>query len=213
MEREKHYKEQRPAEEAEFDLRIPEGPAPRPQGGFLDLRTGTGQHSFQLYAQHCLNEGGGEPTLDAYKAQFTAWSLEDAGGAVLYPEGPAFKVLQRHFMEGEEPITYHAGAAYYAALMLCLHPTVFPSVPPSGEQLASYEVLQSLEPGGSEPGGYVDHPLVPQKPIPSTGEIFMLKLNYYPHKVSHKIRIFPSPAGRNNIFLGGRLGTVPSESL
>jgi hypothetical protein len=206
------YKKHR-KEVSEILLRIPEGPGPRPEGGFFEVRGGAGHHSYQHYAQHCLNEQGGEHSLEAFTAKFTAWTLEDAGGVVLYPEGPAFKVLQRHFTEGEEPVIYHAEAAYYSALMLCLHPTVYAPGASGNEQLASYEVLQSLEPGGAGPGGYTDHPVVAQKTIATTGEIFMIKFNYYPHKVSYKIRIFPSPAGRNNIFMGGRLGTIPSESI
>lgn len=207
MKHKKNYGE-RPAEESEFHLRIPEGPVRRPRGGFIELRGGGGHHSFQQYAQHCLTEQGSEPTLDAFRMKFTAWSLEGAGGVVLYPEGPAFKVLQRHFMEGDEPITYHADAAHYTALMLCLHPTVFPSGASVDGQLASYQVTASWEPDG--PAGF---PLVPQKPIEVNGEIFMWKGLYTDQKVSFKIEIIPSPTGRNNIFLGGRLGTILAESI
>jgi hypothetical protein len=208
MKDKKDYRKQR-KEESQILLRIPEGPVPRPQGGSLEVRDGAGHHNYQYYAGYCLNEQGGEPTLEAFKAKFTAWSLEDVGsGIVLYPEGPAFKVLSRHFMEGTEPVTYYAEAAHYMALMLCLHPTVYAPGASGDEQLASYEVFASWEPGGP-----VDHAFVEQRPIESTGEIFMLKLNYYSQKVSLKIRIFPSPAGRNNIFLGGRLGALLSESI
>ena len=178
----------------------------------MEFRSGGGYHSFQHYAEHCLTDQGSEPTLDAFRAKFTAWSLEGAGGAVLYPEGPAFKVSARHFMEGDEPVTYHADAAHYVAVMLCLHPTVFPSTgttaPPPGEQPTSYQIMASWEPDGP-----VDFKLVPQKPIEVSGEIFMWKFVYYDQKVSLKIEIFPSPTGRNNIFLGGRLGALLAESI
>ncbi len=127
---------------------------------------------------------------------------------MLYPEGPAFKVLQRHFMEGDTPVTYHADGAHYTALMLCLYPTVYAPGASGDEQLASYEVLVSWEPDGP-----ADYLWVPQKPIAPSGEIFMWKHFYYPQKVSFKITIVPSPFGRNNIFLGGRLGTILSETI
>ena len=211
MEQNQNYGE-RPAEASEFHLSIPEGPVRRPRGGFTELRSGGGFHSFQQYAEHCLTDQGGEPTLDAFRAKFTTWSLEGAGGVVLYPEGSAFKVLARHFMEGDEPVTYHADAAHYVAVMLCLHPTVFPStgstIPPPDEEAASYQITASWEPDGP-----VEFKLVPKKPIEATGEIFMWKFLYEDQKVSFTIKIFPSPAGRNNIFLGGRLGTLLAESI
>jgi len=209
MKREKNYGK-RPAEESDFHLRIPEGPAPRPQGSFVELRGGGGgHHNFQHFAQHCLNEQGQPLTPDSFKSKFTAWSLELEGvgsGIVLYPEGPAFKVLGASFEEGDAPVTYHAGAAHYTALMLCLQPTFFTStqsnIPTQNEQLASYEVT-----GSWEPGGPVDFELQSQKIIETTGEVWLWNHYYYHQKVSLRIRIFPSPHGRNTIYLGGRLGT------
>lgn len=207
--RETDYEERR--EKETFRLTIPEGPVPRPHGGFLDTRGGAGHHSYQHYTEYCLDEHGNEPPMEAFKATFAAWSLEGADGVVLHPEGPAFKAIGVQFMEGDEPVTYHVDAAHYTALMLCLHPTVYVPSASGDEQLASYEVLVSWEPNGP-----VDYLWVPQRPVASTGEIFMWKHNYFPQKVAFKIRIVPSPAGRNTVYLAGRLGTIlsgPSESI
>lgn len=212
MKREKNYGD-RPAEESEFHLRIPEGPPPRPQGSFIELRGGGGgHHSYQQYAQYCLDEQGGDPGLEAFKAKFTAWSLEDTpNGIFLYPEGSAFKVLGAGFTEGDAGDTYHADAAHYTALMLCLHPTtLLPEVLPSEAHLASYEITVTYH---FEPGGPIELPVQSQKPIDTSGEIVMLKQHYYPGKVSFRIKIFPSPHGRNDIYLGGRLGTILAESI
>lgn len=206
MEHKQNYSIQR-AEESEFHLRIPEGPVPSHRGGFIELRGGAGHHSYQQYAGHCLTEQGGIPGLDEFKAKFTAWSLEGAGGVVLYPEGPAFKVVERFFKEGDAAVTYRADAAHYTALMLCLHPTFFLPGAPSPVQLASYQVLESREPDGPS-----DIPLVPQKTIDVNGEIFMLKAFHPGQKFSYKIEIISSPTGQNHIVLGGRLGTTLPES-
>jgi hypothetical protein len=208
MKNKKDYGKHR-EKESEFHLSIPKVPVPRPRGGFIELLGGDGGHyTYQQYAEHCLNEQGGEPSESAFKTKFTGWSIEGSNGFFLYPEGPAFKVLARHFMEGDEPITYQADAAHYTALMLCLHPTVFPSGFSENDHLASYQVTASWEPDGPS-----DFHLVSQKPIGTNGEIFTWKHYYFHHKVSLKIQIFPSPTGRNTIFLGGRLGTIPSESI
>lgn len=203
---------QRSETESEFHLKIPEGPMQRPQGGFFEITSGGGQHGYQQYAHHCLDEQGDWLSIGAFKTAFTTWSLEGANGVVLYPEGPAFKVAGTAFTEGDPPITYHTGPAHYTALIICLHPTFFPSTgsftPEPNDQMASYKVTQTLEPDGP-----VDVPIVDQKPLESSGEIFKTKFNFYPLKVSYKITFFPSPTGRNTILLGGRLGTVPSESI
>jgi hypothetical protein len=196
---------------SEFHVRMPEGHVRGPREDSLEFHSGGGHHNFQHYAQHCLDGSGSALSESAFKAKFTAWSIEGAGGVVLFPEGPAFKVLERNFTEGAVPVTYRADAAHYTALMLCLSPTVFPSTgsltPLPHEHFASYRVEVTWEPDGP-----VDLPLIPQKTIPPTGEIFMWRAKYTNQKVSLKIDIIPSPTARNRVMLGGRLGAIPAST-